>query len=76
MHLLGNLISHVPKAGQDMVAAAMKAVLVIQAPEQVRAHWHRVTKMLDKLFPSDLQVMDAALTTCWRSCTSCMSTGA
>ncbi|QPN61781.1 transposase [Synechococcus sp. CBW1002] len=39
VHFLRNLLSHVPKAGQDMVAAAMKAVFVIQAPDQVRAHW-------------------------------------
>jgi hypothetical protein len=35
VHFLRNLLSHVPKAGQDMVAAAMKAVFVIQAPDQV-----------------------------------------
>ena len=33
VHFLRNLLSHVPKAGQDMVAAAMKAVFVIQAPD-------------------------------------------
>ena len=26
----------------------MKAVFVIQAPDQVRAHWQRVTEMLRK----------------------------
>ena len=31
VHFLRNLLSHVPKAGQEMVAAAMKAVFVIQA---------------------------------------------
>jgi hypothetical protein len=31
-----------------MVAAAMKSMFLIQAPEQVRAHWHRVTEMLRK----------------------------
>ena len=30
VHFLRNLLSHVPKAGQDMVAAAMKSVFVIQ----------------------------------------------
>ncbi|QPN61836.1 transposase [Synechococcus sp. CBW1002] len=34
VHFLRNLLSHVPKVGQDMVAAAMKAVFVIQKPEQ------------------------------------------
>jgi putative transposase len=50
----------VPKAGQDMVAAAMKAVFVIQAPDQVRGHWQRVTEMLRKQFPTAVPVMDAA----------------
>ena len=33
-----------------MVAAAMKAVFVIQAPDQVSSHWQRVTEMLRKQF--------------------------
>ena len=60
MHFPHNMLSHVPKAGQDMVAAAMKAVFVIQAPEQVRSHWQRVTEMLRKQFPTAVPVMDAA----------------
>ena len=60
VHFLRNLLSHVPKAGQDMVAAAMKAVFVIQAPDQVRAHWQRVTEMLCKQFPSAVPVMEVA----------------
>ena len=60
VHFLRNLLSHVPKAGQDMVAAAMKAVFVIHAPDQVRAHWQRVTEMLRKQFPSAVPVMEAA----------------
>lgn len=43
-----------------MVAAAMKAVFVIQAPDQVRAHWQRVTEMLRKQFPSAVPVMESA----------------
>jgi putative transposase len=60
VHFLRNLLSHVPKAGQDMVAAAMKAVFVIQAPDQVRSHWQRVTAMLAKQFPKAVPVMEAA----------------
>ena len=60
VHFLRNLLSHVPKAGQDMVAAAMKAVFVIQGPDQVRGHWQRVTEMLRKQFPAAVPVMDAA----------------
>jgi len=48
------------RAGQDMVAAAMKAVFVIQAPDQVRAHWQRFTEMLRKQFPSAAPIMEAA----------------
>ena len=43
-----------------MVAAAMIAVFVIQAQDQVRAHWTRVTKMLRKQFPSAVPIMEAA----------------
>jgi len=60
VHFLRNLLSHVPKAGQDMVAAAMKAVFVIQAPDQVRAHWQRGTEMLRKQFPSAVPIMETA----------------
>jgi putative transposase len=60
VHFLRNLLSHVPKAGQDMVAAAMKAVFVIQKPEQVRAHWQQVTEMLRKQFPGAVPVMESA----------------
>jgi putative transposase len=56
VHFLRNLLSHVPKAGQDMVAAAMKAVFVIQALD----YWQRVTEMLRKQFPAAVPVMDAA----------------
>ncbi len=52
VHVLRNLPSHVPKTGQNMVAAAMMAVFVIQAPDPVRAHRQRVTEMLRKQFPS------------------------
>ena len=32
----------------------------IQAPDQVRAHWQRVTEMLAKQFPTAVPVMEAA----------------
>jgi len=35
-------------------------VFVIQAPDQVRGHWQRVTEMLRKQFPTAVPVMDAA----------------
>jgi putative transposase len=60
VHFLRNLLSHMPKAGQDMVAAAMKSVFLIQAPDQVRAHWQRVTEMLRKQFPTAVPIMEAA----------------
>ena len=43
-----------------MLAGAMKAVFVIQKPEQVRAHWQQVTEMLRKQFPGAVPVMEAA----------------
>jgi len=59
LHFLSNLLGHAPKAGHDMVGAAMKAVFAIQAPDQVRAHWQRVTEMLRKQIPIAVQVMKA-----------------
>jgi len=44
-----------------MVAAGMKSVFVIQAPEPVRAHWQRVTEMLRMQFLTAEPVMDAAI---------------
>ena len=35
-------------------------MFVIQAPDQVRAHWQRVTEMLRKQFPTAVPVMEAA----------------
>ena len=35
-------------------------MFVIQAPDQVRAHWKRVTEMLRKQFPTAVLVMEAA----------------
>jgi putative transposase len=35
-------------------------VFVIQAPDQLRAHWTRVTEMLRKQFPTAVPVMEAA----------------
>ena len=35
-------------------------MFVIQAPEQVRAHWQRITEMLCKQFPTAVPVMEAA----------------
>ena len=43
-----------------MVAAAVKAVFVVQTPDQVRAHWQRVTEMLRKQFPGAVPVIEAA----------------
>jgi putative transposase len=59
VHFLRNLLSHMPNAGQDMMGAHMKAVFVIQRPEQVRAHWQQVTEMLRKQFPGAVPVMEA-----------------
>ena len=35
-------------------------MFVIQAPDQVRGHWQRVTEMLRKQFPAAVPLMDAA----------------
>ncbi|NBW64071.1 MAG: hypothetical protein EBR33_13430 [Synechococcaceae bacterium WB4_1_0192] len=84
MHFLRNLLSHVPigeafsegVAGREMVAAAMKAVFVIQAPYQVRAHWQRVTGSCASSSPLPRRSWKPRGMTCWPSCTSRRSTGA
>jgi putative transposase len=38
----------------------MKAMFVIQAPDQVRAQWQPVTEMLRKQFPSAVPIIEAA----------------
>jgi len=35
-------------------------VFMIQAPDEVRSHWQRVTEMLRKQFPTTVPVMEAA----------------
>ena len=35
-------------------------MFVIQVPDQVRAHWHRVTEMLRKQFPAAVPVTETA----------------
>lgn len=60
MHLLRNLLSHVPKAVQGLLAATMKAEFVILVPDQVRDHWQQITGMLHKQFPSTLPVIEDA----------------
>jgi hypothetical protein len=42
------------------IGTTTAAVFVIQAPDQVRAHWQRVTEMLRKQFPTAVPVMEAA----------------
>lgn len=53
----------------------MKAVFVIQVPDQVRAHRQRVTEVLRKEFPTAMQVVEPPVTTCWPSSTSHRRTG-
>lgn len=62
VHFLRNLLSHVPKAGQDMVAAAMKAVFVIQAARDdvlaflhfPKEHWRKIwSSNVVGIFPND-----------------------
>ena len=60
MQFLRTRYSHVHKAGQDMLAAAIHAVFVIQAPGQVCTNWQRVTEMLRKQVPPAAPIMVTA----------------
>ncbi len=56
---LGRLGRTMPVMSRAVVAAAMVAVLVIQALDQVGAHWQRVIESRRKQFSTAVPVMEA-----------------
>ena len=51
VHFARNLLVKVPKASQDMVAAALRSVFVWQEAAAVEAQWEQVIGMLTEKFP-------------------------
>ena len=52
VHFARNLLVKVPKASQDMVAAALRSVFVWQEAAAVEAQWEQVIGMLTEKFPA------------------------
>ena len=52
VHFARNLLVTVPKASQDMVAAALRSVFVQQEAAAVEAQWEQVIGMLTQKFPA------------------------
>ena len=60
VHFARNLLVKVPKASQDMVAAALRSVFVQQEAAAVEAQWEQVIGMLTEKFPAAVALMDEA----------------
>jgi len=56
-HFARNLLVKVPKASQDMVAAALRSVFVQQNEPAVEQQWDQVIYMLTEKFPAAATLM-------------------
>ena len=57
VHFARNLLQTVPKAHQEMVAAALRSVFAQQSKEAVLEQWEQVSAMLAAKFPSAAELM-------------------
>jgi transposase-like protein len=62
VHYVRNLLAPVPKAHQEMVAAAFRSIFTLTTPDDVKARWDEVTVMLAERFPKAAALMDSAKT--------------
>lgn len=62
VHYVRNLLAPVPKAHQEMVAAAFRSIFALTTPDDVAARWDEVTAMLADRFPKSAALMDTAKT--------------
>jgi putative transposase len=60
VHFARNLLVKVPKASQDMVAAALRSVFVQQNEPAVEQQWDQVITMLTEKFPAAAALMAEA----------------
>ena len=51
VHYVRNLLAVVPKASQEMVAAAFRSIFALTDPDAVEARWDEVTDSLAERFP-------------------------
>ncbi len=62
VHYIRNLLAPVPKAHQEMVAAAFRSIFALTTPDDVKARWDEVAVMLAERFPKAAALMDSAKT--------------
>lgn len=62
VHYVRNLLAPVPKAHQEMVAAAFRSIFALTTPTDVEARWDEVAVMLTDRFPKAAALMDGAKT--------------
>jgi len=62
VHYVRNLMAPVPKASQEMVAAAFRSIFTLTTPDDVTARWDEVAVMLADRFPKAAALMDTAKT--------------
>jgi transposase-like protein len=60
VHYVRNLLAPVPKAHQEMVAAAFRSIFALTTPADVAARWDEVAVMLTDRFPKAAALMDSA----------------
>jgi transposase-like protein len=60
VHFARNVLARVPKAHQDVVAAALRTVFVHPSPKEITAAWDRTTDMFAGQFPKVKELMDSA----------------
>jgi transposase-like protein len=60
VHYVRNLLAPVPKASQEMVAAAFRSIFTLTTPDDVHARWDEVAVMLAERFPKAAALMDSA----------------
>ena len=60
VHYVRNLLAPVPKAHQEMVAAAFRSIFALTTPADVAARWDEVTVMLADRFPKAASLMASA----------------
>lgn len=60
VHFVRNLLAPVPKASQEMVAAAFRSIFTLTTADDVKARWDEVAIMLTDRFPKAAALLDTA----------------
>jgi transposase-like protein len=60
VHYVRNLLAPVPKASQEMVAAAFRSIFTLTTPDDIAARWDEVAVMLAERFPKAATLMNSS----------------